>query len=200
MTEDLGIRTYRDNDLESLVELGLRAWQPVFESWSEILGDRLYDLAYPDWRSKQASQIRRTCLDSAARTLVAEIGGLVAGFAVVTVQADRPLGTATGEVEMIAVHPAAQRSGAGRRLMEEALEIMRGAGCALARIGTGGDEGHAPARSLYESCNGKCTSFSKEVTDGYEHERDETPSRAERTAWPQSPICRVPSVRTDRSR
>ena len=57
-----------------------------------------------------------------------------------------------GEIGMIAVDPAAQRAGVGRALTEHALGQLRDAGCRLAVVATGGDPGHAPARSLYESC------------------------------------------------
>jgi ribosomal protein S18 acetylase RimI-like enzyme len=52
---------------------------------------------------------------------------------------------------MIAVDPAAQRRGFARALTEHALAQMREAGCSFAVVATGGDEGHAPARALYES-------------------------------------------------
>ena len=52
---------------------------------------------------------------------------------------------------MIAVEPAAQRRGVARALTEHALTQMRETGCSLAEVATGGDEGHAPARALYES-------------------------------------------------
>ena len=57
----------------------------------------------------------------------------------------------TGEVDMIAVEPAAQRRGVTRALTEHALAQMREADCSLAVVATGGDAGHAPARALYES-------------------------------------------------
>ena len=52
---------------------------------------------------------------------------------------------------MIAVDPAAQGRGAAHALTEHALSQLRAAGCDLAIIATGGDDGHAPARALYES-------------------------------------------------
>jgi ribosomal protein S18 acetylase RimI-like enzyme len=58
--------------------------------------------------------------------------------------------TPVGEVEMIAVAPAHQRAGIGGRLLEQAVTGIRSRGVPLAVIGTGGDDGHAPARSLYE--------------------------------------------------
>ena len=67
-------------------------------------------------------------------------GADVLGFvAVVTDPAD-----AAGEIHMIAVDPAAQRSGIGRALTECAVNQLRAAGCTLAVLTTGGDPDHAP--------------------------------------------------------
>jgi ribosomal protein S18 acetylase RimI-like enzyme len=54
-------------------------------------------------------------------------------------------------IDMIAVDPTVQRHGIARALIEHALTQMRGAGCTLAMLATGGDPGHAPARALYEA-------------------------------------------------
>ena len=59
-------------------------------------------------------------------------------------------GAPVGEVEMIAVAPAPQRAGIASRLLERAVPAMRARGVPLAVRGTGGDDGHAPARALYE--------------------------------------------------
>lgn len=42
------LRPYRPADLDAVVALSLRAWEGAFASWRETLGERLYDLAYPD--------------------------------------------------------------------------------------------------------------------------------------------------------
>ena len=48
------------------------------------------------------------------------------------------------------VHADFRRRGIGTRLNRFAIELMKGAGMILAVVGTGGDEGHAPARRCYE--------------------------------------------------
>jgi GNAT superfamily N-acetyltransferase len=52
---------------------------------------------------------------------------------------------------MLAVDPAAQRQGVGLALTDHATAWLRDSGMRVAMIGTGGDPGHAPARSLYET-------------------------------------------------
>ncbi len=57
----------------------------------------------------------------------------------------------SGRLEMVAVHPTAQRRGVGRALCNHVLERLESQGVLVVHIGTGGDAFHAPARGLYES-------------------------------------------------
>ena len=49
-----------------------------------------------------------------------------------------------------AVDPAAQGQGVGTAMYERVLTLFRDAGMEYARVHTGLDEGHAPARRAYE--------------------------------------------------
>ncbi|MET0200859.1 MAG: hypothetical protein ABW114_08510, partial [Gaiellaceae bacterium] len=41
MTDDaIQIREFREEDLDAVVAFSLRAWEPVFESLREVLGDK----------------------------------------------------------------------------------------------------------------------------------------------------------------
>ena len=153
-TTGLTIRAVRADDIPALVDLGLAAWDPVFRAWSDHLGDELYTLAYPNWRATQADAIRSMVAEHAEHTLVAELTAAdgtpaCAGFAVVLVHEASENESATGDLDMIAVDPGAQRTGVGMALMDAAVGLMCEHGCTLARIFTGGDDGHAPARALY---------------------------------------------------
>jgi GNAT superfamily N-acetyltransferase len=145
------IRPVSPHDLDVLVDLSLRAWEPVYDSWRAILGERIYGLAYPDWRASQAETVRTSCSTHAATTVVAEVGGAVVGFVTVVLGEPGPAGERTGDVELIAVDPSVHRGGVGNALMDAALGLMREAGCAYASVWTGGDDGHAPARAMYEA-------------------------------------------------
>lgn len=74
------------------------------------------------------------------------VTGRVAGFASVKLNREEHI----GEVHMLAVDPDQQNRGVGSRLTEFAEEYMRAEGMTVAMIETGGDPGHAPARSTYE--------------------------------------------------
>ena len=130
-----------------VVTLTLRAWAPVHASMAAALGERLNARIYPDWAVEQEDGVRVACLDPNTEVTVAVDGAEVLGFVAVAIEpAD-----ASGEIDMIAFDPAAQRRGVGRVLTEHAVERLRAAGCTLAVVTTGGDPGHAPARALYEA-------------------------------------------------
>ena len=145
------IRDLHDDDVAGVVALSLRAWAPVFASFGAVLGEGVYRHLYPDWSRSQAAAVERVCRDPAMRVRVAEADGRPVGFVAVVVHdgtSDEPDG---GEVEMLAVDPAAQRRGIGRALLDDGVEQLRRAGVRLVAIGTGGDPGHGPARRTYEA-------------------------------------------------
>lgn len=137
------IRPLIASDADEVVDLSLRAWAPVFASFKAILGDDLYARVHPDWHRDQAASVRSALEDH--ETWVAEADGSVAGFVNVVFNADR-----SAEIYMIAVDPGAQRQGTASQLTDFALDQMRARGIDLAIVATGGDPGHAPARSTYE--------------------------------------------------
>ena len=138
------IRPFEERDVDEIVALSIRAWEPVFSSFEAMMGSDLYARVHPDWRRDQAAAVRRALVDN--DTWVAEVDGRVEGFVnVVFDDAER-----SGEIYMVAVHPERQRLGIGSLLTERALEAMRARGIDLAIVATGGDPGHAPARATYE--------------------------------------------------
>lgn len=85
-----------------------------------------------------------------ADTLVAEIDGVVVGYALVGQALPLASHAHVLELQGLAVDPARQRCGAGRRLVEASVELARGRGArklALRVLGS-----NVRARRLYESC------------------------------------------------
>jgi hypothetical protein len=75
---DLDIRPVREDDVEDLVQLSLAAWTPVFSSFEQILGHRIYTLIWPDWRTGQREAVETVCRDrEKPAVLVAELDGWV---------------------------------------------------------------------------------------------------------------------------
>ena len=146
-TMNLEIRPVCDDDVEDLVRLSLSAWAPVFSSFEQILGHRIYTLIWPDWRTSQRDAVEAVCRDHVkTAVLVAELDERVVGFLAYELNVqDR-----VGDVTLLAVHPDYQNLGIGTELNNSALEKMKESGMQMARVETGGDPSHAPARRCYE--------------------------------------------------
>ena len=140
------IRPLTPADVDAVVAFSLDAWEPVFASFEAVMGPRVFGMVYPDWRTAQATAVAEVCRSLDA--WVADVGGVPVGF--VAVRWTEEDATPVGEVEMTAVAPAHQRAGLAGRLLDRAVAEMVARGVPLAVIGTGGDDGHAPARALYE--------------------------------------------------
>lgn len=149
MDAEVVIRPFRDSDLDAIVELSLRAWEPVFDSLRAVLRDAIFDrLHQPEWRAVQAEAVRSSCTSEERDVFVAVADGKPVGFATVALNAFHE---GMGVVDMIAVDPAFQRRGIATALMDRSADHMRDRGLDIAVVETGGDPGHAPARAMYEA-------------------------------------------------
>jgi GNAT superfamily N-acetyltransferase len=143
---DLAIRSYDPADTDGILALSIRAWEPVHDSLRRAMGEELFDSLYRgDWRAQQRRDVEAVLLDESMRVWVAETDGEMVGFAAAIVREAGHL----GEVVMVAVDPPFQHRGAGTHLTNVATGWLREAGCTVAVIATGGDEGHARARATY---------------------------------------------------
>ena len=107
------IRPFRESDLDAIVELSLRAWEPVFESLRTVLGEAIFArLHQPDWRAVQAEAVRSSCTSEERDVFVAVADEKPVGFATVALNAFHE---GMGVVDMIAVDPAFQRRGIATR-------------------------------------------------------------------------------------
>src|SRR5947209_270251 len=143
------IRPYLPNDEGAVVALSLRTWAPNFASMERILGAEIHARLHGDWEEYQAISVRNTLRDDDVTAWVAARDGAVVGFVAATLNPSRLL----GEIGVLAVDPADQDHGVGTALTEFATGWMREAGMRVAMIGTGGDEGHAAARRVYEKAD-----------------------------------------------
>ncbi len=145
------IRPFSPDDMEEVAQLSLLAWAPVFRSFEQVLGTRIYSLLYPDWRKTQREVVEKYCQENEKTwTWVAEVEGRATGFIAYTLDSQENGQENTGEVDLLAVHPDYQNRGIGTALNNFALEKMKESGMKLAIVATGGDPGHAPARKTYE--------------------------------------------------
>ena len=141
------IRPFRGADLEPVVTLSLRAWDPVFRSLEAQMDPAVFHGFYPggEWRPSQRKSVEAACGDG-ENVWVAEKGGAVVGFVALRLHHHDKL----GEIYMVAVDPDHQGQGIGARLTAFSLERLKAAGMRIAMVETGGDPGHARARRTYE--------------------------------------------------
>jgi predicted N-acetyltransferase YhbS len=148
---NLHIRPFSHDDLEDVVQLSLLAWIPVYRSFEQVLGTRIYSLLFPEGEKAQRAVVEKICEEHEKTSVwVAEVDGMVTGFIAYTLNSRENGQDDTGEVELLAVHPEYQNQGIGTALNLFALEKMKESGIKLAVVATGGDPGHAPARRAYE--------------------------------------------------
>jgi GNAT superfamily N-acetyltransferase len=144
----IAIREFEDRDLDAVVELALRAWEPVFTSVRGVLGDDLFLRLHPDWRESQAEAVRASCTSEERDVFVAVADNRPVGFVAVGLNAFHER---MGWIEIIGVDPDYQRRGISMRLTEFAIDYMRSRGMDVVVVETGGDPGHGPARAAYEA-------------------------------------------------
>ncbi len=140
------IRPARPEDLPRVKEIALRAWEPIYTDYKARMGDELFLLLWPKgWQDEKASQIADHFQRWPEWSLVAELDGQIVGFITFTLDTERKI----GEIGNNAVDPDYQGRGIGSAQYAYVLELFREQGMAYARVGTGLDEAHAPARAAY---------------------------------------------------
>ena len=140
------IRLYQPSDLPELQQVRRAAFAPVFQSFREIVGERVYALALADADLEQEKLLDQICRDDPEQVFVAEVEGRIAGFVSFTLNVEKRI----GEIGLNAVHPEQAGIGIGTLMYERVMEHMKERGMLVATVGTGGDPSHAPARRAYE--------------------------------------------------
>ena len=140
MRDSVDIRNFQENDLDAIVDFSLRAWDPVFASLREVLGDLIFLRLKPDWKAAQAEEVTASCTSEERDAFVAVVEGRPVGFVIVALNA---FNERMGVIDIIGVDPDFQRRGIASQLTEHALDHMRRCGMDMAAVETGGDPGHA---------------------------------------------------------
>jgi hypothetical protein len=100
---DLQIRPLPQDDMENVIQLSLLAWAPVFQSFEQVLGSKIFSLIYPEWKKSQKEIVEKICRDEKTQTWVAELQGKVTGFIAYALNSRENGQDNTGEVELLAV-------------------------------------------------------------------------------------------------
>ena len=135
---------YRD----ALLDLSIRAWEPVFPVQKNEVPGFVFSAFYPSgWRDRQRSDLTDV-LDGEPQNIdVALDSAEPVGWVCTRVHPEDSM----GEIYVLAVDPRYQRRGIGRAMMEHSFAKIRNAGMSMVMVETGDDGGHAPARLAYEA-------------------------------------------------
>ena len=148
MSQNPTIRPARAEDLPRMREIAVRAWEPIYVKFRARMSDELFSLLHPaGWEDEKASQIADHFQRYPAWCLVSELNSQVVGFITFALKREQQK---IGEIGNNAVAPDYQGRGIGSAQYRHVLELFRKEGMAYARVDTGLDEPHAPARAAYE--------------------------------------------------
>lgn len=140
------IRPFCPADLAAVMDIGNQAWQEIYQMFRRSYGEELFDLLIPEPATTKGDQIRRQCDEHPDWVLVLEDNGQIQGFVTFRLDPDRGI----GEIGNNAVRPVLRGQGLAQQLYAAALERFRRAGLQYAKVHTGLDEAHAPARRAYQ--------------------------------------------------
>lgn len=147
MLDNLNFRKFKQEDLCTILNIAIEAWIPVYQGYSEILGEEIFEIAFTNWEKRKKEDIKRTCTEcDNCYVYVVETDNEIAGFLTLFID---PV-TCVGTIGNNAVHPDYQGCGIGGKMYEFAFEQFKEHGMKCATVTTGGDNGHLPARKAYQ--------------------------------------------------
>ncbi len=140
------IRPYKPQDLPRIMDIANRAWRGIYAMFKGRYGSELFALIVPDERTEKGGQVRRHCEAHPDQVYVCERGGRIAGFVTFRLDHEKKI----GEIGNNARDPDPAAKGVGQEMYTAAFERFRAEGMLYAKVSTGLDEAHAPARRAYE--------------------------------------------------
>ncbi len=140
------IRKYKEKDLPVIASIGNRAWQNIYKMYHDLYGDELFLSLVPNRNTAKGEQIRQHALKHPDWIYVCEENGEIVGF--VTFMLDQAL--KIGEIGNNAVDPECGLKGIGQQLYAELFKRFKEEGMLYAKVSTGLDDAHLPARRAYE--------------------------------------------------
>ena len=141
------IRPATPDEVDTIVEIAIRAWEPIWEERAGVLGEEfMRAVCGGDWREQKANSLRGHCGWDLSTVYVTELNGQVVGFITFAPFWDKSI----LEIANNAVDPNHQGRGIGAAQYEHVLDWGRGKGLKYAKVTTGLDDCHAAARAAYE--------------------------------------------------
>lgn len=122
---DASVRIARETDAPAVGFVQAVVWR---EAYAAVLQPEVLDLFEPNAFASAWRQSIAAPPDGVYRLLVACAGDQVVGFASIGPSQDPDASPETGELSALGVHPDARRAGHGSRLLNAAVDTLRGAG------------------------------------------------------------------------
>ncbi len=139
------IRKYKEEDLEAIVAIGNAAWHQIYEMYREIYGEELFDILIPDPDNQKGMQIIEHCRKFSDQVFVFEQDGRIVGFITFFIDKEKMIGEIGNNA--VAIDYAGQ--GIGQKMYKHVLLHFKEQGMKFAKVSTGGDDAHLPARKAY---------------------------------------------------
>jgi ribosomal protein S18 acetylase RimI-like enzyme len=140
------VRNYRPEDLPAIRDIGDRAWRGIYRMYRETYGEELFGILVPRPDTVKGEQVDSHCAAHPDWVVVCEEGSRIIGFATYSIDAARRI----GEIGNNAVDPDCGLKGIGQQMYAEVFRRFRALGMRFARVRTGMDWAHAPARRAYD--------------------------------------------------
>jgi ribosomal protein S18 acetylase RimI-like enzyme len=140
------VRDFRASDLPTIQDIGNRAWRSIYRMYRESFGEELFGILMPASDTVKGDQIEAHCAAHPDWVVICEEGSRIVGFATFSIHEAR----AIGEIGNNAVDPECGLKGIGQQMYAEVIRRFRALGMRFARVTTGLDWAHAPARRAYE--------------------------------------------------
>lgn len=77
---NFAIREATQEEFEALAHLTVLAFEPVFDSFAELLGPEIFPVVYPDWRAIQRGHVEAAYKDDGIMVMMAEVDGTAVGL------------------------------------------------------------------------------------------------------------------------
>ena len=140
------IRQYKPEDLAQIMDIGNRAWREIYKMFKETYGDELFQIIVPDPETSKGKQIKWHCEEHPEWVFICEEEGQIVGFITVFLDEEKKIGTIGNNAR----DPECELKGIGQQMYKAAFEYFREHGMVHAKVHTGLDYAHGPARKAYE--------------------------------------------------
>ena len=142
----MSIRNFVPEDLPVITDIANRAWRTIKKMSRDALGDKLSDLLNPEGdNAVKGKQIEAFASKWPENIFICEEEGKVVGFITFHITDGK-----IGIIDNNAVDPDCGLKGIGQQMYRAVLAHFRAKGMKAARVTTGLDYAHAPARRAYE--------------------------------------------------